>query len=119
MTTLNLEQKDILEKLNEIALEVNWGTAERVNGVPKAVAVIKEAMEEIKRLRELPKEIFGKIKNNTKRFEGKRKTIDYIVGYKQAIIDYDNKILLLKQIKKFRRKLQIEKEYGVTLDEKN
>lgn len=45
------EQKDILEKLNEIALEANWGTTERINGVPKAVAVIQEAMEEIKRLR--------------------------------------------------------------------
>lgn len=45
------EQKDILEKLNEIALEANWGTTERVNGIPKAVAVIHEAMEEIKVLR--------------------------------------------------------------------
>lgn len=63
MTTLEPEQKDILEKLNEIALEANWGGVDRVytaevpNGVPKAIAVIKEAMEEIKRLRELPKEI--------------------------------------------------------------
>lgn len=45
------EQKDILEKLNEIALEANWGTVERVNGVSKAVAVIQEAMEEIRALR--------------------------------------------------------------------
>lgn len=45
------EQKDILEKLNEIALETNWGTVERVNGMPKAIAVIQEAMDEIKRLR--------------------------------------------------------------------
>lgn len=45
------EQKDILEKLNEIALEANWGTTERENGIPKAVAVIQEAMEEIKALR--------------------------------------------------------------------
>lgn len=45
------EQKDILEKLNEIALEANWGTTERVNGVPKSVAVIQEAVEEIKALR--------------------------------------------------------------------
>lgn len=51
MTTLEPEQKDILEKLNEIALETNWGTAERVNGVPKVIAVIQEAMEEIKALR--------------------------------------------------------------------
>lgn len=52
METLKPEQKDILEKLDEIALEANWGTAERVDGVPKALAVIQEAMEEIKRLRE-------------------------------------------------------------------
>lgn len=37
-------QKDILEKLNEIDLETNWGTVERVSGLPKAVAVIQEAM---------------------------------------------------------------------------
>lgn len=63
MTTLESEQKDILEKLNEIALEANWGTVERVNCTPKAVAVIQEAMEEIKRLRELPKEILGGLGN--------------------------------------------------------
>lgn len=51
MTTLEPEQKDILEKLNEIALETNWGTVERVNGMPKHTAVIQEAIEEIKRLR--------------------------------------------------------------------
>lgn len=51
MTTLT-EQKDIIEKLNEIALETNWGTVERVNGVPKPIVVIQEAVNEIKRLRE-------------------------------------------------------------------
>lgn len=63
MTTLKPEQKDILEKLNEIALEANWGTTERVNSVPKAVAVIKEAMEEIKRLRELHSVIANELNN--------------------------------------------------------
>ena len=48
-----MEHKDILEKLNEIAFETNWGTVERVNGVPQPIAVIQEAMEEIKRLREV------------------------------------------------------------------
>ena len=52
MTTLEPEQKDILEKLNEIALEAHWGLVERVNGIPKPIAVIMEAIEEIKRLRE-------------------------------------------------------------------
>lgn len=52
MTTLEPEQKDILEKLNQLALEENWGTVDRVNGIPKGVAVIMEAIEEIKRLRE-------------------------------------------------------------------
>lgn len=59
MTTLEPEQKDILEKLNEIALEANWGTAERVNGTPKVVAVIQEVMEEIKRLREQNGELYN------------------------------------------------------------
>lgn len=64
MTTLEPEKKDILEKLNEIALEENWGTVERVhtaeypNGIPKGVAVIMEAMEEIKRLREQNGELY-------------------------------------------------------------
>lgn len=52
MTTLEPEQKDILEKLNQLALEENWGTVDRdPNGIPKGVAVIMEAIEEIKRLR--------------------------------------------------------------------
>lgn len=50
-----MEHKDILEKLNEIALETNWGTVERISGIPKGVAIIQEAIEEIKRLREQPK----------------------------------------------------------------
>lgn len=58
-----MEHKDILEKLNEIAFETNWGTVERVNGVPKAVIVIQEAMEEIKRLREQKKEILSYVGN--------------------------------------------------------
>lgn len=56
-------QKDILEKLNEIAIETNWGTAERVNGIPKAVIVIQEAMEEIKRLREQRSELLQGLYN--------------------------------------------------------
>lgn len=91
MTTLEPEQKDILEKLNEIALETNWGTVERVDGVPKTVAVIQEAMEEIKRLRELPKEILGEV--------GK--------------IEFD--YYPLSAYASFQKVL---KKYGVTLDEK-
>ena len=64
MTTLEPEQKDVLEKLNEIALEENWGTVDRdPNGIPKGVAVIQEAMDEIKRMRELPKVILCDIGN--------------------------------------------------------
>ncbi|MCM1437831.1 MAG: hypothetical protein NC131_01275 [Roseburia sp.] len=47
-----MNEKDIIEKLNEIALEANWGSCDRVDGAPKAVLVIQEAIEEIKRLRE-------------------------------------------------------------------
>lgn len=35
------EQRDILQKLNEIAIETNCGTVERVNGVPKAIVIIQ------------------------------------------------------------------------------
>lgn len=52
MTTLEPEKRDILEKLNDVALELHWGLVERVNGIPKPIAVIQEAIEEIKRLRE-------------------------------------------------------------------
>lgn len=51
MATPNNVDKDIIEKLNEISLEINWGTVERVDGVPKAVAVIQEAMAYITELR--------------------------------------------------------------------
>ena len=67
MTTLEPEQKDILEKLNEVALGENWGTVDRVNGIPKGVAVIMEAIQEIKRLREQPKEILQELYNVAKR----------------------------------------------------
>lgn len=62
MTTLEPEKKDILEKLNQLALEENWGTVDRdPNGIPKGVAVVMEAMQEIKRLRELPKKILKQV----------------------------------------------------------
>lgn len=89
MTTPEPEQKDILEKLNEIALEADWGTTERVNGVPKAVAVIKEAMEEIKRLRDLPKEIFQEFYNFAKcRIHEENK------GYACACYELRDKVIL-------------------------
>jgi len=103
MTTLEPEQKDILEKLNEISLEVNWGTVERVhtnessNGVPKAVAVIQEAVEEIKRLRELPKEIFQCLFNF------------YNGNNEEGFCDFE----IQQDLKVFAEK------YGVNFDEKN
>lgn len=88
MTTLEPEQKDILEKLNEIALETNWGTIERVNGVPKAVAVIQEAMEEIKRLRE----------QNNDLYDFKRKLEDELI--KNGFAEYaDDKFKTLTDYK--------------------
>lgn len=45
------EEKDILDKLKEIAYEVDWGSVERINGVPKHLAVILEAMDIIAQLR--------------------------------------------------------------------
>ncbi len=92
MTTLEPEQKDIIEKLNEITLEANWGTVDRADGSPKAVVVIQEAVEEIKRLRAVPKEILkeaGKIE------------FDYYPLSAYAVFQ------------------NILKKYGVTLDEKN
>ncbi len=78
MTTLEPEKKDILEKLNEIALEANWGTVDRVNGVPKAIAVIQEAVEEIKDLRK--RIVFWR--NDTKADEQVRKeTAKEILSY--------------------------------------
>lgn len=64
MTTLEPEQRDILEKLNEVALAENWGTVDRAhtaecpNGIPKGVAVIMESIEEIKRLRQRNEELY-------------------------------------------------------------
>lgn len=51
----------IIEKLNEIALEANWGSPFRVGNVPKHVAVINEAIEEIVTLRKQLDESLYKI----------------------------------------------------------
>lgn len=128
MTTLKPEQKDILEKLNEIALEVNWGTVERANGVPKAVAVIQEAMEEIKRLRE----------QNERLYTFKRKLEDELVengfaeyadenfktlaNYRTAIKEilqkwYDDVVKGLGENGDYI--IEIANKYGIILDEKN
>ncbi|MCM1237577.1 MAG: hypothetical protein NC489_46530 [Ruminococcus flavefaciens] len=48
---LQPEEKDIIEELNEIALRVNWGTVDRIDGKPKAVVIIQKAIEEILQLR--------------------------------------------------------------------
>ncbi len=53
MTTFEPEKRDIIEELNEIALEAKWGTVDRVNGQPKAVVIIQKAIEEIQHLRKL------------------------------------------------------------------
>lgn len=82
------EHKDILEKLNEIALEANWEMVERVNNIPKTVAVIQEAMEEIRRLRELPKEILQGFYNFAKRrIDNKNK------GYACACYELRDKVI--------------------------
>ena len=40
----------IIKQLNEIAIEANWGAVDRVDGKPKAVVVIANAIAEITRL---------------------------------------------------------------------
>lgn len=41
---------EIIKQLNEIALEENWGTVDRIDGKPKAIVVIANAIAEITRL---------------------------------------------------------------------
>lgn len=48
---IGTRKKDIIDELNEIAIEANWGTVERINGQPKAVVIIQKAIEEIVQLR--------------------------------------------------------------------
>ncbi len=57
MTTLEPDKKDIIDELNEIALQANWGIVARINGEPKAAVIIQKAIEEIMQLR---KQIEGK-----------------------------------------------------------
>ena len=131
MTTLEPEQKDILEKLNEVALAENWGTVDRVhtaecpNGIPKGVAVIMEAIEEIKRLREQNGELYA----------FKRKLEDELIeqGFAEyadeefkTLSDYKNavKAILQKWYEDIVKGLgedgsyikEIAKEYGVEID---
>lgn len=128
MTTLNPERKDILEKLNKIALKTNWGTVERVDGVPKAVAVIQEAMEEIKRLREQNDELYTfkrkledeLIENGFAEYaDEKFKTLtDYKTGIKEILQKwYDDIVKGLGEDGDYIK--EIAQNYGVTLDEKN
>lgn len=42
---------DIIERLNKISLQANWGSVEREDGIPESVAVIRDAITEIKTLR--------------------------------------------------------------------
>lgn len=57
MTTFEPENKDIIDELNEVALQANWGTVDRIEGKPKAVVIIQKAIEEIIQLR---KQVEGK-----------------------------------------------------------
>ena len=92
MTTLEPEQKDILDKLNEIALEANWGTVERADGAPKLVTVIQEAMEEIKRLRESATEYEDLIRicnDRTWRKKFNEEVWEKELGHKLSTPDFD------------------------------
>lgn len=42
---------DIIERLNKISLQANWGSVERDDGIPESVSVIRDAIIEIKTLR--------------------------------------------------------------------
>lgn len=67
-----MDHNNIIEKLNEIALEANWGSVFRIGGVPKHVAIINEAIEEITTLRKQLNESLYKI-NDLEREIRKRK----------------------------------------------
>ncbi|MCM1440226.1 MAG: hypothetical protein NC131_13650 [Roseburia sp.] len=102
MAIPNNSDKDIIEELNELALEANWGTVERVNGVPKPIAVIQEAIGEIKRLRELPKEILQTLYYEIDREKEVSATYDdftYALGVALGKVEF------------------VAEKYGVELDE--
>lgn len=55
MTTLEPDKNDIIDELNELALQSNWGTVDRIAGKPKPVVIIQKAIQEIIQLRKLTK----------------------------------------------------------------
>lgn len=115
MTTLEPEQKDILEKLNEIALEANWGTVERVNGVPKAVAVIREAWACIRNLRAendvIEKQFYELVDNTNNAIKDILQCWKDNCDMRGETDDSQGTELWVIKTK--------AKHYGVTLDEKN
>lgn len=56
-----MTEQNIIEKLNKIAIESNWGSAFRVNGVPEHIAVIKEAIDYIIKLEKECSLLSGKL----------------------------------------------------------
>lgn len=51
MITLEPDKNDIIDELNELALQSKWGTIDRIAGKPKTVVIIQKAIQEIIQLR--------------------------------------------------------------------
>lgn len=54
-----MTDEQVKKGLEEIALKTNWGSVERIDGVPKSIAVIKDALAIINRL-EQENDLIGK-----------------------------------------------------------
>lgn len=52
-----MTDEEVKKELGEIALTSNWGSVERIDGVPKPIAVIKDALALIHRLEEENKQL--------------------------------------------------------------
>ncbi len=40
---------DIIKELNEVALELSWGSVDRIDGMPKNVVVVQRAIAELQK----------------------------------------------------------------------
>ncbi len=40
---------DIVKELNEVGLELNWGSVDRIDGMPKNVAIVQRAIAELEK----------------------------------------------------------------------
>lgn len=81
-----MTDEQVKKGLEEIALTSNWGSVERIDGVPKLIAVIKDALALINRLEN---ESADKERYTIELYNRAREADREVKELKQKLIDFD------------------------------